>query len=156
MLDRATAHTTFTIERHYDATPARVFQAFADPKIKTQWFRGPADWGAPHHRLDFRVGGRETNRGGPHGGTVHAFEARYWDIVLNRRIVFSYDMFLDAQHISVSLNTVAFAPSGDGTALTFTEQAVFLDGYDDAGSRERGTRIGLEALAETLARLPAA
>ncbi len=40
----------------------------------------------------------------------------------------------------------------NGTLLVFTEQGAFLDGYDDAGSRERGTRDLLEALGASLDR----
>jgi len=37
-------------------------------------------------------------------------------------------------------------PAGNGARLVFTEQAVFLDGYDDVASRERGTRDLLRKL----------
>jgi uncharacterized protein YndB with AHSA1/START domain len=150
MSERKSTHGSFSIERVYDAAPERVFQAFADSKEKTKWFSGPKEWGPASHRIDFRVGGRETNRGGPKGGTVHAFEAHFWDIVPNRRIIFSYDMFLDATHISVSLATVEIEPKGTGTRLTFTEQGVYLDAYVDGGSREHGTGIGLDRLGESL------
>jgi uncharacterized protein YndB with AHSA1/START domain len=143
-------HTTFVIERVYDAAPARVFQAFADPVAKARWFSGPEEWGTAESTMDFRIGGRETNRGGPKGGPVHSFEARYQDIVPNERIIYAYDMHLDERRISVSLATVELAPAGAGTKLTFTEQAAFLDGFDDAGGRERGTRDALEALAASL------
>lgn len=150
MSERRTTHGTFSIERVYDAAPERVFRAFSDSKEKTKWFSGPKEWGPASHRIDFRVGGRETNRGGPKGGTVHAFEARFWDIVPNRRIIFSYDMFLDATHISVSLATVEIEPKGKGTRLTFTEQGVYLDAYVDGGGREHGTALGLDRLGESL------
>jgi hypothetical protein len=45
---------------------------------------------------------------------------------------------------------VEFKPAGAGTRLTVTEQGAFLDGYDDAGSRERGTRELLNNLERTL------
>jgi len=34
--------------------------------------------------------------------------------------------------------------------MTVTEQGAFLDGYDDAGSRERGTGALMDALAKSL------
>jgi uncharacterized protein YndB with AHSA1/START domain len=49
-------------------------------------------------------------------------------------------MHMDKQRISVSLATLEFKPKGSGTRFILTEQGVFLDGYDDAGERERGTR----------------
>jgi uncharacterized protein YndB with AHSA1/START domain len=150
MTARSVTHATFSIERTYDAPPGRVFAAFADRAIKVHWFSGPEEWGPDEHELDFRVGGRETSRGGPPGGPVHTFEARYYDIVPDERLVFAYDMRLDDTRISVSLATVELEPVGAGTRLTFTEQAAFLDGYDDAGSRERGTRDLLDALGEAL------
>jgi hypothetical protein len=45
---------------------------------------------------------------------------------------------------------VEFAPAGGGTRLKYTEQGVFLDGYDDAGSRERGTSALMDALGDSL------
>jgi uncharacterized protein YndB with AHSA1/START domain len=91
-------------------------------------------------------------RSGPPGGTVHAFDCRYHEIVPNERIVYSYDMHLDAKRISVSLTTVEFKPADAGTRLIFTEQVVFLDGYDDAGAREQGTRGLLDKLGAALER----
>ncbi len=68
----------------------------------------------------------------------------------DQRIVYTYDMHLDDARISVSLATVELEPAGAGTRLIFTEQGVFLDGYDDAGSREHGTRELLDKLGASL------
>ena len=150
MTKRSVTHATFVIERVYAAPSARVFNAFADPAAKRRWFAGPDNWGAGEHELDFRVGGREISRGGPKGGPVHSFDARYQDIVPNERIIYSYDMHLDDRRISVSLATVELRPEGAGTRLVFTEQGALLDGYDDAGQREQGTRELLDALGASL------
>jgi uncharacterized protein YndB with AHSA1/START domain len=72
--------------------------------------------------------------------------------VPNTRIISSYDMHLDDKRISVSLATVELEPAGAGTRLIYTEQGAFLDGYDDAGSREHGTRGLLDKLAAALQR----
>lgn len=152
MTERSAHHANFVIERSYDASPARVFAAWADPKAKARWFVGPDDWEKSDHKLDFRVGGRESVSGGPPGGPVHAFAARYWDIVPNQRIVSTYDMHLDDKRISVSLATVEFKPAGAGTRLIYTEQGVFLDGYDNPAERERGTRDLLDKLGAALRR----
>ncbi len=72
------------------------------------------------------------------------------DIVTEQRIIYSYDMHIDGKRISVSLATIVFKPAGNGILLTVTEQGVFLDGYDDAGSREQGTRSLLDKLGAAL------
>jgi len=149
MTKRSATHATFVIEREYAHPPAKVFAAYADPKKKAKWFAGPAEWDSKH-TLDFRVGGKETSSGGPQGGTVHAMNGVYWDIVENERIVMCYEMHLDATRISVSLGTTEIKPSGAGSTLIYTEQGVYLDGYDDAGQREEGTRILLDQLDQFL------
>jgi uncharacterized protein YndB with AHSA1/START domain len=150
MSRRSAHHATFVIERVFDAAPAQVFKAFADPAAKARWFSGPDEWERGECEFDFRVGGRERNSGGPKGGPVHAFECRYQDIVPNERIVYTYDMHLGDNRISVSLTTIELKPAGEGTRLIFTEQGVFLDGYDDAAGREQGSRWLLEKLAASL------
>jgi uncharacterized protein YndB with AHSA1/START domain len=152
MTERSVTHATFVIERTYDASPARVFAAWANPAVKSRWFAGPEDWESGAYELDFRVGGRERAGGGPPGGPVHTYDARYQDIVPNERIIISYDMHLDDKRISVSLATVELKPKGGGTRLVFTEQGAFLDGFDDPGLREKGTRDLLDALGAELAR----
>jgi uncharacterized protein YndB with AHSA1/START domain len=152
---RSTEHATFVIERTYDAVPARVFAAWADPAAKRRWFGDPENPASGAHELEFRVGGRETNRGGPPGGPVYSYEARYHDIVPNERIAYAYTMDMDGQRISVSVTTVEFAPAGSGTRLTFTEQGAFFDGKDKPEFREGGTNQLLDALGAVLRDAPA-
>ena len=152
MSERSTQHATFVIEREYAATPSRVFAAWSDPTEKAKWFAGPPDWPQGPYELDFRIGGRERASGGPVGGAVNTYEATYRDIVPNERIVHVYDMYLDDTRTSVSLATVELKPRRGGTHLTYTEQTVFLDGYDSAHRRELGTRQLLDALGSLLER----
>jgi uncharacterized protein YndB with AHSA1/START domain len=142
-------HGTFVLERSYDAPPGRVFAAFADPQAKAQWFGG-AD-----HSLDFRVGGQESNGGGPEGGPFYRYAATYRDIVPDARIVYTTDMYVDDRIMSVSVATVEFAAEGDGTRLTLTEHGAFLDGLETAAQREHGTGELLDKLGAVLAQTPA-
>jgi uncharacterized protein YndB with AHSA1/START domain len=151
MSERSVEHATFVVERTYDASPARVFAAWADPEAKARWF-GPNE-GIDEFELDFQVGGREFSRGTvPDGEGTYTYEARYQDIVPDERIVYAYDMHIDGTRISVSLGTVELKPEGDGTALSYTEQGAFLDGLDNAEQRKQGTGGLLDALDEELAR----
>jgi uncharacterized protein YndB with AHSA1/START domain len=155
MTERNVSHATFTIEREYAASPARVFAAWANLDQKRQWFAGPPDWIHAGHSLDFRVGGRESEGGGPKGGPMSRYDALYWDIVPNERIVSTYDMHLDDTRISVSLATVELKPQGAGTRLVYTEQGAFLDGFDGADGRKEGMEIVLGQLGAYLARATA-
>jgi len=153
MSERSTVHATFVVERAYDASPARAFAAWADPAAKGRWF-GDAD-GSGEYELDFRVGGRELNRGAGPDGQQYTYEARYQDIVPDQRIVYTYDMYRDETHISVSLATVEFKLEGGGTRLIYTEQGAFLDGEDKPEYREQGTESLFDALRAELQRQPA-
>jgi uncharacterized protein YndB with AHSA1/START domain len=145
-------HALFHIERNYAATPQRVFQAFADPAAKAAWFAGSPDrWQLLERVMDFRVGGRERLRGKWTGGPETTFDAVYHDIVPEQRIIYSYAMFMDARKLSVSLATIQLQAAADGgTHLKVSEQGAFLDGFEDAGSREQGTGSLLDALGASL------
>lgn len=145
MIERSVTHATFVVERVYPAAPARVFAAWADPTIKSQWF-GEGDAGAS----DFRVGGRESSGGTNPDGGSYRYEARYHDIVPGRRIVFAYDMYLGDERISVSLATVDLRPEGSGTRLIVTEQGAYLDGLDTPARREPGIGGLLDRLGDVL------
>ena len=151
---RSAAHGLFTIERTYPGvTPQRVFNAFATVEGKAGWFSGPDErWTIVEREFDFRVGGTERLVGKWTTGMVTKFEARYFDIIPGERIVYAYEMHLDGRKISVSLATIEFKPAGDGAQLVLTEQGAFLDGYDDGGSRERGTNELIDKLGAWLAR----
>ena len=147
MSKRSTTHSTFVIERDYDASAARVFAAWADKSAKGQWF-GPSEG---EHQLDFREGGREHLLADVHGA-VYTYDALYEDIVLDERIVFTYNMHRDGKRMSVSVTTVELLPAvGDKTRLRYTEQGVFLDGEDTPELREQGTREMLDKLGQALA-----
>jgi uncharacterized protein YndB with AHSA1/START domain len=150
---RSVVHAAFTVERTYGAPVERVYRALSDEAAKAKWFGGEqSQWRQIERSTDFRVGGRERLKGRWESGIVSTFDAVYHDIVPNERIVYSYEMWLDERKISVSLATMQFKAAGPGRAtLKVTEQGAFLDGYDDAGSRERGTGFLLDKLGGSLA-----
>ncbi len=100
------------------------------------------------------AGGRERLSVGPEGGSPHVFEARYHDVLADRRIIYAYDMYVGAERISISLATIEFEAKGRGTRMLFTEQGAFFNGDEDAKERAEGTRLGLDNLAADLERWP--
>jgi uncharacterized protein YndB with AHSA1/START domain len=147
---RSVVHAIFSLERVYDASPALVFRALSEPAAKARWFEGGGGWTPVERTMDVRPGGRELAKGRWPNGLVTTFDAVYFDVVPNRRLVYCYEMHLDARKISVSLATIELTPAGAGTRLRITEQGAFLDGYDDAGAREHGTGLLLDRLGASL------
>jgi uncharacterized protein YndB with AHSA1/START domain len=144
---RSIKHASFVIERLFNYDPGALFHAWTDPKAKARWFNGPADkWTEEVREMDVRVGGRDRLIGKFMDGSESRFEALYFDVVPERRLVYTYDMYWQGKKISVSLASIEFVAQGKdnsrGTKLIVTEQHAFLDGYEDSGSRERGT-LGL-------------
>jgi uncharacterized protein YndB with AHSA1/START domain len=159
MTARSVIHDTFTIRRSYPATPARVFAAFADPAAKARWMDSPDATAAGESEadpdFDFRIGGHD--RFGfkmPHGVT-YSYDAVYYDIVPDQRIVYCYEMRADGAPDSVSVVTIEFVADDAGAALTYTEQGAFLDGIDQPEDREEGMTELLDNLAGYLAGQPA-
>ncbi len=149
---RSAVHAMFRLERSYDAPVARVWQAFTDEAAKQKWFGGaPGRWEVLERHMDVRPGGTERLKGRWEGGLVTCFDATYYDVIPNERLVYGYEMHLDDRKISVSLATVELTAGAGKTTVKVTEQGAFLDGYDDAGSREEGTGFLLDALGASLA-----
>ena len=151
-IERTTKHEQFTIERTYDASPAAVFAAWADPEAKQEWFCGPDGW-KNEHTLDFRVGGRErlcvTS---PDGAEQFTCNAEFLDIVPDERIVYSYTMDDKTRRMSASLTTLEFKPSGTKTVLVLTEADVILDVWVERKDRKGDTSVLVDTYKEGLER----
>jgi len=145
-------HDTFTIERTYPVPPSKVFAAFASAEAKSVWGDTGnleiAEGEAGVSEFDFRDGGRERF-GIKMDGTTFRYDALYYDVVPDRRVVYTYEMYANDVRISVSVATIQFDQSDEGTLLTYTEQGVYLDGIDGIEAprlREGGTTEMLDNL----------
>ena len=145
-------HGVFTVRRSFAASPTQVFRALTEKEAKARWFGGHDGFVALERAMDVRPGGRERVKGRWPSGLVTTFDAVYFDVVAGERLVYAYELSLDDRKISVSLATLQLEAEVDGTRLTVTEQGAFLDGYDDAGSREHGTGLLLDRLGASLQR----
>lgn len=143
-------HTSFTIDRTYPTTVARVFRAWSDATKKRRWFAEGEGFTVQSHELDFRVGGHERCAFRPDGGPPMALEVVYLDIVKNERIVYGYSMTIDGAPLSGSLATIELSTTEGGTLLRVTEHTAYLDGKDGGADRREGTQQLLEALAGEL------
>jgi uncharacterized protein YndB with AHSA1/START domain len=157
MTERPVIHDTFEIERTFPAAVSRVFAAFASKEAKDAW-GDTGDLSEPgpdagDSEFDFRIGGHERFGIGMQDMTFR-YDALYYDIVPDQRIIYSYEMYANDARISVSVATIEFVATAEGTALTWTEQGAYLDGFDgDQASelRRGGTAEMLDGLAKYLA-----
>jgi uncharacterized protein YndB with AHSA1/START domain len=140
--ERSVVHASFRIERTYDAPPKKVFAAFAGKEAKAKWFGGGDQDVVLRHDLDFRVGGAEHVAGKIPNGPEYTYDALYQDIVPDQRIVYTYDMHINGERISVSVTTVEMTPAGKGTKLVFNEMGAFLDGLDKLGASLKPAKRG--------------
>ncbi len=139
--------------RVWAATPQRVFDAWADPAVKAEWFRGPPErWTEVRRSMDFRVGGLEMAEGRINdSGMTTLFEARYHVIEPGRRLVYVYDLHLSGELHSVTLSSLDIEPDGDKTRVSYTEQIVFMDGQDGTEMRWGGTEWHFESIEKLIA-----
>ena len=158
MNDCSVLHDTFSIERPYPAAPSRVFAAFASKEAKDSWGDTgdleAAAGAASLEEFNFRPGGRERF-GVNVQGTTYRYDALYYDIVPDQRIIYAYEMYAGDARISVSVATIEFVKTSDGTALTVTEQGAYLDGIDGAQApalRQEGTAEMLDGLTRYLSK----
>jgi uncharacterized protein YndB with AHSA1/START domain len=158
MTAHSVLHGTFVIERTYPIPVSRVFAAFTTKEAKDAW-GDTGDLDAPEpgtdsgdSAFDFRVGGHE-NFGFGYQGVSYRYDATYYDIVPEQRIIYSYEMYADGVRSSVSVATIEFVPVDGGTALEWTEQGAYLNGVDGAEAphlRRGGTSEMLDGLAKYL------
>jgi uncharacterized protein YndB with AHSA1/START domain len=142
-------HTTITLEHTYTAPLERVFSEFADPVTRARWSPPSSDL-LIYDQTDFRVGGRDVFRCGPKNDPKFRGETLYYLIVPNERVVSSETVDADGQRLAISLNTLDFEATGEGTHLKLTVQMVSLVGAGMVEAYESGNKSALENLARHL------
>lgn len=147
MTDRNVVHATFTIERVFDCTPARLWAAFSDPAQKACWSCHET-WRM--EEMTFAVGGREVAGGSDAGGPFWKFDGTYLDIVDGERFIVAYTMSRDDVRVSASVITWEVSAAPGGARLKFTDQGAYLDGHADPAEREAGSGMGLDNLEQFL------
>ena len=149
--ERRLARAGFTLTRDYPVPRERVWAAFAEEEQKRDWFGAADTFDTGEWAFDFRVGGRDVAEGKFHDGPLSRYEATYTDIIEQIRIVTTYDMWLDRNHMSTSVASFEFEPIDNGTRFTHVEHGVFFDQFwADGPNREAGSRGLLDVLGEYL------
>jgi uncharacterized protein YndB with AHSA1/START domain len=123
-MGRSQAHATFVIGREYDAPVAKVWQALSDNDARDQWFKR-------------RTTSSPPPRSPTTSGSVDSAP---------RRIVFTYDMWADDQHLSTSLTTIAMQPLGGAHPPHLHRTGRPLRRSRQPHGREEGTKGLLDQL----------
>lgn len=146
-------HRTATLERTYDASPARTFRAWADPDIRRLWGSPSDEVQIRNEAADFRVGGEDIQTCLVGGESVATVVGRYHDIVPDKRIVYTEIISDPAALMGLSLVSAEFIAQGGGTRLVLTLQTVAVDGSDLLEGVEAGWASALDRLGEQFARV---
>src|SRR5579863_6182722 len=148
-------HATITLERSYPAALEQVFSEFADPVARARW-SAPSEDVLIYDEADFRIGGKDVFRCGPKGDPKFHGETHYLLIVPNVYVVSSETIEMDGQCLAISLTTLDFEPTENGTNLKVTLQIASFVGPGMILGSESGYKCALENLSQHLSnRLPA-
>jgi uncharacterized protein YndB with AHSA1/START domain len=142
-------HATIVLERTYPAPLERVFSEFADPVARARW-SPPSNAVLIYDQTDFRAGGRDLFRCGPHNDPKFRGEVLYHLIVPNKCVVSSETLDADGQRLAVSVNTLDFEATGESTNLRLTVQIVSLVGAGMIEGNKSGNTSALENFARHL------
>lgn len=142
------AHATIVMERTYNASPHRVFGAWADVEARKRWGVPAEGIRIEYQEADFREGGRDLSRCIEPGKEDYIAAVTYIDIKPDQRIAFVEDIALGKKRVSAALISVEFAAKGAATQLRLTMQ---IASFDESGM-EQGYQFGWNAALDNLAK----
>jgi uncharacterized protein YndB with AHSA1/START domain len=154
MADISTDHGTVVVERTINVPVSRAYGAFADARER-------ASWGAPsdsavfaYDETDFRVGGRDLARCGPKDDPRFRVEARYVDIVHERRVVWTEAIREIDKPLAVNITTLEFQLDGARTRLKVTVQVTSFVGPGMIQNTKAGHEGSLANMVRHLETIP--
>ncbi len=142
------AHATIVMERTYNASPARVFKAWADVEARKRWSAPADNIRIEYEASDFREGGRDVSRCIEPGNEDYVATVHYIDIKRDQRIFFVEDIAHGKRRVSAALISVELSPRKAGTHLSLTMQIASFDG----ANMEQGYQFGWSAALDNLAK----
>ncbi|MEZ5961550.1 MAG: SRPBCC domain-containing protein [Hyphomonadaceae bacterium] len=144
----AIAHATIVMERSYNASPTRVFAAWADVEARKRWSAPAENIRIEYEAADFREGGKDVSRCIEPGNADYIATVHYLDIRKDQRLVFAEDVVHGNKRVSAALISVLLTPRGADTHLALTLQ---IASFDDAGM-EAGYQFGWSSALDNLAK----
>lgn len=144
---------TVRIERHFDAPPEKVYDAWTRPELLRRWFAPPA-YSVDRVEADLRMGGHfrvwQTDQD---GAEVGGSDSMVVDLVPNRRLVLRWQFVGPGRQIDTRLEsrlTVDLEATLGGTDLTLVHEDLEMLAAampEVVGGVESGWRSALDRLA---------
>ena len=144
----ATDHGTVGVEQILNVPVARAYGAFADPDERVRW-SAPSDSAVfIYDATNFSVGGLDLARCGAKEDPRYRVEARYVDIVAERRVVWTETIRELDKPLATNITTLEFIPEGRHTRLKVTVQVTSFVG----AGMITNTKAGYEGSLANMAR----
>jgi uncharacterized protein YndB with AHSA1/START domain len=136
------------IERTFDASVERVFEAWTSDEVLRRWLHGMVGWQTPTAEVDLRVGGtiRIVMRD-PLGGAESGATGEYTVVDPPRRLVFTW--VWDDQPDLPQLIELEFSEHDGRTTVRMTNSSIPTDAR--AESQDRGWNVCFDNLERVLA-----
>lgn len=143
-----------TVTAVLDAPPSKVFRAYVEPDLHTQWW-GPAELTSRIEKFDVRTNGSWRIVHTDADGTEYAFRGVYHVVIPDELIIDTFEWEGMPNH--VCLQTTRLEPVDDGKRTRLIQHAVFQSVEDRDGMRDSGMEaqapIGMAQLAAVLEKL---
>jgi uncharacterized protein YndB with AHSA1/START domain len=139
-----TGDQVLTIERTYDASIERVFDAWTSEEVMRRWWQAEVGWETPSAEVDLRVGGAirvvmlDTDRDVEIGGG-----GKYTEIDRPNRLAFTWLWDGETHRTLIEID---FTPTAAGTKVTFTHAKL----WDE--ETVKGHRYGWSNVLDSLGR----
>lgn len=150
------AHDTLSFERVFDSTPADLFRAYADPRVRELWSAPSPFTEVRIDEGDFCTGGEELGRCGAKGDLRWSTRTYYHLVVPDALISFTEELREGDQLLTIALVTLEIADADKGVRLKLTDQVTSLVGAEAISGHREGYAKALDNLALALLTKPAA
>ena len=141
------SHETVVLNRSFKVTPARLFEAYVDPKQREIWCVPGTETVFNIQETDVSTGGRETATCGPAGDMKWHMQVVYHRVEQDRLIVFTEELWEHDMLLTVALITFDIRESGpSGSELILTDQITSFIGSEGIEGHTDGYRHAFENL----------
>jgi uncharacterized protein YndB with AHSA1/START domain len=130
------------LSRRYDASRERVFDAWTNPEVLTEWWVVNPTWEVEVAEVDLREGGRyRLGMKEPDGGKSHIAIGEYTEVNRPEKVAFTWQW---EGEDAVTRVEIDFVEDGDGTEVTLTHSGFASD--ESSASHAQGWNALLDSL----------